>query len=510
MPALTGGYERVDLGGGYVLVAPGLRGRAERYSPGTVDLRAIESATSLLDEVLARNDMASVTTVDISASQIPTDDTASDLRDPHGEEALLFEVPDLGPSAGQVVLSVNEAGGLSWHFPIEAGQIQPPSERGRGGKKRFLITRRVPPAPAPETMRDRALFGVVGRKILKVIVYPVSDILLAKPAQWVAQYWEGRNRSYEIRNFSPENYRQATATSDDRQRLALTAKQLDSLAQGRTLLFIHGTFSNGHSAFHDLPPAFMTEVYRRYGGRVVAFNHFTISHDPQTNVRWFLDEIRKMSSGKKLEIDVVCHSRGGLVARTLAEGKSAFGMDTDAVDVRRIVFVAVPNQGTLLANPDHVGNMIDRLTTSLNFIPPGSPADWLEGLLIAVKIIGHGALNGLVGLQSMHPQGEFLTSLNRGGRPHAEYLAIAANYEPVDEGLRSLACRSANVLVDAVFEEAENDLVVPERGVYEKNGSESFPIAVERCLRLPATAGVMHTTIFRNTDVVRRLGEWLR
>jgi hypothetical protein len=57
---------------------------------------------------------------------------------------------------------------------------------------------------------------------------------------------------------------------------------------------------------------------------------------------------------------------------------------------------------------------------------------------------------------------------------------------------------------------AENDLVVPERGVYEDNGAGNFPIAMERCLRLPAASGVMHTTIFGTADVVHRLSQWLQ
>ena len=167
MPALNGGYERVDLGGGYVLVAPGLRGRAERLGQATPGLRAIENATPLFDDVFARNEMTTVTTVDITAAQVPTGEVASALRDTHGEDALLLEVPDLGPQAGQVVLSVDEAGALSWHFPLDEGHIQPPSVRGVGDKKRFLVRRRVPPAPPPEAARDRALLGAIGRKLLR-------------------------------------------------------------------------------------------------------------------------------------------------------------------------------------------------------------------------------------------------------------------------------------------------------------------------------------------------------
>ena len=506
MPRLEGDYRPVDLGRGYVLTAPGLRGNAERRDAGTPDVRAAEQATPLIDDALARNGMESVATIDIAATEMPAGPSIHDLRDAHGDDALLLEVPDFGPTNGQVVLSINEAGALTWHFPLEDGEIQPPAVRGAGAKKRFYIRRRVAPVPPPNAARDRALFGVIGRKLLKVIVYPITDLFLGKPAELVAEYWEKKNRAYGIRDFSPSNYREATATPEDRRRLALTPAQLGNFTKGRALFFIHGTFSNAHGAFSDLPPDFMTTIHQRYQGRVFALNHFTMSHDPQTNVRWFLDEIARMSLAGKLDVDIVCHSRGGLVARTLVDGQSAFGIDTSPVNVSRIAFVGVPNQGTPLTDPDHMSDMIDRFTTVLNVAPPGSPADWLEGLLIAVKILGHGALKGLAGLQSMNPKGKFLAALNTGGRQNPDNLAIAADYDPTDEALKSIVKDGA---VDAIFQDAGNDLVVPELGVYGENGSGTFPIPTAACLRLPASAGVTHTTMFANADVQRRLNSWL-
>jgi hypothetical protein len=507
MAQLMGGSERVNLGGGYALLAPGLRGRAERLDGGPADLRARTDTTTLLAATLASAGMTSVATIEIEAMPTPVA-APVELRLARGEEALLLEVPDLGPEAGQVVLAINESGALTWHFPLEGGHIQPPSVRGAGDKKRFLIRRRVPPVVAPEPARERALWGALGRKLLKVIVYPITDRLLTAPLAHIAEYWEEANRAYRLRQFSPDNYR-SKASAAERDRFMLAASDLDRLVAGRALLFVHGTFSTAHGAFHDLPPEFMSELHQRYGGRVFAFDHFTMSHDPERNVRWFVDAIRRLSA-KPLDLDIVCHSRGGLVARTLAEGKDAFGIDTDQVRTNRIALVAVPNGGTVLTDPDHMVEMIDRFTTALNAFPPGGVADIFEGLLISVKIIGHGALNALVGLQSMHPQSQFLKKLNRGGQPQERYFAVAADYEPNEPSLRSLLAASAVHLVDKVFEDAENDFVVPERGVYEKNGSECFPIGGNRCLRLPASAGVMHTTMFGHPEVVRRLGEWLR
>ena len=131
-----------------------------------------------------------------------------------------------------------------------------------------------------------------------------------------------------------------------------------------------------------------------------AFNHFTLSHDPRRNVEWLVGQL---PAGAPLDIDIVCHSRGGLVARTIAEQPSMFGLDTSRLSVRRVVFVGVPNNGTLLAHPDHMMKMIDRFTTLLNVFPSGVVTETLEAIITAVKVIGHGALKGLQGLASMQP-----------------------------------------------------------------------------------------------------------
>lgn len=514
MAELRGGAERISLGFDYTLVAPGLRGRAQLLNAGGTNLRAAEESTGLLDDVLAKADMRSVKTVEIRAANVlGTAAGASQLRDANGDDALVLETPDLGPETGQLVMSVNEAGAITWHFAMEGGEIASPdtsASRGAGAPRRFYIRRDAPSVPPGLDTNDRALFGATGRKLLKVIVYPVTDRLLGKPARAIAEYWEEANRAYGLRRFTPADYRAPTSTDAERSAVALTTDDAQRLTRGRALLFLHGTFSTAHGAFHDIPPELMGELHRRYDGRVFAFNHFSLSHDPKQNVEQLLARLQQLLPSGSLDVDIVSHSRGGLVARTLAEGKDAFGIDTDRVRVHRIVFAGVPNQGTLLAKPDHMVSMIDRMTTALNLVPPGGVADILEGVLIGVKIIGHGALKALVGLRSMDPDGDFLQQLNKHGRNDAEYLAISANYAPSDAGLRGIVRGAVDSVMDRVFEANENDLVVPESGVYAKNGSLGFPIADARCVRIPESAGVMHTGMFGHGAATKALGEWLR
>ena len=99
-----------------------------------------------------------------------------------------------------------------------------------------------------------------------------------------------------------------------RSRRRLNAGDWARLGAGRALLFVHGTFSSC-DAFHDLPPAVMEELSARYGGRLFAFDHPTLSDDPAANAEYLLAQL---PAGTSLTVDIVCHSRGGLVAREIA------------------------------------------------------------------------------------------------------------------------------------------------------------------------------------------------
>src|SRR5688500_1997158 len=103
MADLDGSSAPVGLGRQFVLIAPGLAGRAELREPGTGELRAAEQATPALDEALARVDMTTFGTVEIIAKPVPgrAAGPTAPLRDAHGDDALALEVPDLGPGFGQ-------------------------------------------------------------------------------------------------------------------------------------------------------------------------------------------------------------------------------------------------------------------------------------------------------------------------------------------------------------------------------------------------------------------------
>jgi hypothetical protein len=328
-----------------------------------------------------------------------------------------------------------------------------------------------------------------------VLAFKLLDPLIGAIGERFAGRWEAQKRPYRLRRFGPDDYASDAVEPLER------AEAWQPLAGGRTLLLVHGTFSRAHSAFGTMPRAFVEELHQLYGGRVIAFDHFTLSHDPRTNVEWLLTHL---PPDLDLELDILCHSRGGLVARTLAEKQGELTAGSGrAVRVGRVVFVASPNAGTALADPRHLGSFIDSYTNLLNFLPDNGVTEVLEGVVTVAKLLATGTLGGLDGLRCMAPGGDFLRWLNAPAQAAPEYSALAGDFEPVDAGWKLWA---RNRLLDSIFE-AGNDLVVPTEGVYAANGSSLFPI--ERRFTFGRGDGISHSAFFPERRAQERILSWL-
>jgi hypothetical protein len=481
----AGGPVRV---GTVELRTPGLVGNAELRMPGAPGTRAAEQSTDALEQALANEDFTPRQTVELTQTREVPAPAVGTRSTAFGEPAIELRVPAPGAEEGQVVLAADEAGVLTWHFPVDqGGQL----DVTRGGTTRtYVIRRRVVPTPGGQT---RALLGAFGKKILKVLVFPLIEPVIGAVSSHFAGRWEERKRPYGLRPFTPQNYTTAAA-------VPLGADAWGPLSRGRALLLIHGTGSRSYIAFAGLTPEVVTALHERYQGRVFAFDHFTLSHDPCENVRRLLELV---PDGVNLDLDVICHSRGGLVARTLAEQARQERAGAGSVRVRRVVFVAVPNAGTRLTDTHYLGDLVDAYTNLLNFFPDNGVTDVLEAFLTVVKHLAAGAVKGLDGLQAMVPSGTFLKALNAGPKDDKQYFALSADYEPTEPGLKAYF---ANRLMDGIHR-AANDLVVPTGGVYEQNGSNRFPIA-DRYVFTRAD-GVHHGNFFSQRVTQQKILQWL-
>ncbi|MEP6780529.1 MAG: alpha/beta hydrolase [Gemmatimonadaceae bacterium] len=506
MPRLDGGSQPVTLSGNYRIRAPGVVGQVNitqgRAISGVTRSVGVAREGTALDRALAAQSMQDLATVDLSIEREIPQPSGGTLRGPTGDDAIELEVPAPKDGSGTIVLSVNEAGAITWNFPLtDSNEIAPPTRAGAAGTLKFRIPKSPAHTPTSGTAQTRSIFGVVGKKILKVLIYPATDRLVGPLANTFAGSWEKDHRPYRFRTVTPDNYNLGDITP-----LTPGDAEWKRLGAGRSLFFVHGTFSSTHSAFAGLERSDIEALSNAYGGRVFAFDHFTLSHSPAQNVN---EMAKLLPTNIPIDADILCHSRGGLVAREMIERAAAHGLN-GKLSIGKVVFVGVPNAGTILTSPSHMIDMIDRMTTAIDFLPDGPVAWILEGIITAVKVVGHGGLNSLAGLMSMIPNGDYLNTLGGATTDHATYLGIAADFDAKATAFDRLVLIQAagNKIIDRIFQDAQNDLVVPTAGVAGGKGT-LFPIPALEMLTLDKTAKVTHTTYFSNQAVRDQLHTWL-
>jgi pimeloyl-ACP methyl ester carboxylesterase len=254
---------------------------------------------------------------------------------------------------------------------------------------------------------------------------------------------------------------------------------------------IHGTFSQAHTGFRGFDRSFMDDVWALYDERIFAFDHPTLSVTPTQNA----EELLKMlPSDGRIELDIIAHSRGGLVARELAELLQSDNRAT----IRNSVLVAAPNTGTELADDEHMREFIETYLAIFDFIPPHPVAVGIEGVIAAIKEFAAGSLAALPGLQAMNPTK--MKQINSRSVPAGiAYYTMTANY---DAGIDEPAQYVKNKIVDAVFD-AENDLVVPTL-------SASPPNLADQSREFPRTQDIFHSQYFADTAAQTTMLQWLQ
>lgn len=477
------------------LRTPGMTGVARAIDTGDRGrLRAQEMTTDALEDALAAHSMLPQETIEIAGAREERGSSTVTRSTSTGEPAIVLETPDPGPDFGQLVLAQDESGVLTWNLPrTDRDEV----DVTRGGRTlTYVIRRHVPPAAPMGAGQSRGLIGAVGKKVLKVLAFPLVERGIGAVAEHYATAWEKQHRPYGLRSVTPDNFAQAEGGPVPEM---LWHPERDA----RALLLVHGTFSRIHSGFGGLDHQTVAELDHHYAGRVFGFDHVTLSEDPKRNVERF---VQMMPEGASLDLDIVCHSRGGLVSRVLAEQQSAISLGSRAITIRQVVFIATPNAGTALADFKHLGELVDRYTSILNLFPDNGVTNVLETIITVVKHLAVGALSGLPGLTSMTPGGPYLAELNQPSTGGTFYRALAADYEPANAGLQALV-RIRDAVTDRVFSDAGNDLVVPSAGVYDANGASGFPIDARHTYA--AEEGVQHSGFFRHADARRRLLAWL-
>jgi pimeloyl-ACP methyl ester carboxylesterase len=266
----------------------------------------------------------------------------------------------------------------------------------------------------------------------------------------------------------------------------LQEKDVAGPFSGRTLVLVHGTFSNADNMLAEFTAPdgrglrFLnraTSGARKYH-RVLFFEHPTLSVSPVINAL----ELGRALAGSSGQIDVIGHSRGGLVVRWWLE---AFGSSLHLATGARVraVLAGSPLHGTSLAAPDkiqHAMSLVSNVGTfgekTLQLVGLANPFLWVAGKLLEVIVSVTGALArtplvdaltalvpGLSG-QSAVDNNHEINRLRIG--PVAvdpAYYAIMSNFETQNPTWRFWRNfrkdRAADLASDIVFP-GDNDLVV--------------------------------------------------
>lgn len=436
----------------------------------------------------------------------------------------------VGADEDAVVL-LEQDGLYSWHHPVEREVTEPAVRRRAGG-----------PAPSPGRRIAFALeFGARPSAAAQTRGF-LGDLLFAGARafvlKFVARKVAGMVMHHLEAHIEPGLLTMPSPDTETWHRIdGLGAVKLPKNRPARILLFVHGTFSSTVGAFgalgaFDWGRALLTAAAREYDA-VLGYDHVTLSADPGANARDLLRALKSAELAQPLEIDVVCHSRGALVARSFTE--EVLPQENFAAQVRRMIFVGGTNGGTELASPGNWRTLVDLYTNLvaaasrvLALVPhAAAPAQVIRGLVQGlgafVKYLvsyateeGEGEI-GVPGLAAMRPGGPFVTTLNQTqpGQPSpadVQCYVVTSDFEPDVGGTepKQLPVRLLTALADGLVDRLmgeSNDLVV------DTDSMAAIDLAVggfvkDRC-DLGGNAHVYHTVYFTRPEVCTALANWL-
>ena len=283
------------------------------------------------------------------------------------------------------------------------------------------------------------------------MLYKLRDGITKIAYHGLVRYWS--NPSH-LRNFQASNYKKQNSYIGRKSRDYIFGND-----KKRHLLFIPGTFLSAQATFSTIAEDVMEKLEYIYEGRLVAFDHPTIHISLEDNVDFLLKNIPV-----DCELDIICHSRGGLVARALTQSDLKF-------KIRKIVCFGTPYLGTPLLMKKHkqilsellikklstaeleeIYNHIRILVPGLELIPwKGYIKKYLIDILIEL-------ISEFPGLKCMNPDDNQIFQVNK--PKSVQWYSISSIHQ-----LGFFLGRVSDRELQDVFE-AENDGIVPTYGSF--------------------------------------------
>ncbi len=297
----------------------------------------------------------------------------------------------------------------------------------------------------------------------------------------------------------------------------------------KILLFVHGTFSQSEALIERglaKTPAgrkLLADAVSRYA-LVLCYDHPTLGVSPLLNAF----DLAALLRPSPASIDIVCHSRGGLVARWFCEAYA------DPAVPRRVVFVGAPLAGTSLASAPRLKSALDLLTNIAEALRAASDLaaanaffTAASGLLRVISTVTNTVANTMLkaplldaaialvpGLDAMsrtgnNPEINRLRA-NTGGADFTSgalrYFAVQSNFEPRELGWNFLRLfskpmqRLGDWAADQVFE-GPNDLIVDTGSMAETADARFITIAHD----FGTNERVHHTNYFEQGETLKAI-----
>lgn len=382
-----------------------------------------------------------------------------------------FTLPQPAPGEGGLVLGPDENSG-KLHFPVNpiALDLDTPGQGSQGAVLGI------------EDVIGGAVAGVGGgiilKRVLQVIKSPIEKSLIDAFRHSEGEPWAGVLRNGEFQPIQgAEAWRSVAAPGSEK----------------RVLLLVHGFASSINDGSKD----WLAKLGQGYDA-VLGFNHPTVWCDPEQNANMLLDMI---PDDLRLSVDIIAHSRGGLVARSLVE----LVEPRDSFNVRRIITNGTPHAGTRLADPERWDRLVSIGMTAASWLASATGAlVWVPKVLELVLKAASQIAFDLPGIGAMTPSGAFIQKINAGAdsgsriaaaQSNVRYTTITSRYSVF--GTAHPAFQQAmNAFAAQAFFDTPNDLVVP---------TESMS-AIDQLGLVPKErqllAGLDHFSYFRDSQVL--------
>lgn len=513
------------------LQAPATRRSRKLNTSGSVPMPTNSGEThnnDLILDSLEKSGMELMREVEIEP--VPQSGTRR-MRSASASSTAEFNV-DLAQSEEAVIL-LEQDGMYLWKYASEARII--PSMRRRGAglettqKRVVFLVEIASPAETDTDERHRSILG------------KVKDFAWGKVKVYVLKFVAGATvelaRKRLEKNVSRGIVHIKSASPGEWQVISgLQELKLPTDRAPKIFLFVHGTFSSTVGAFGIFGgtpwgKSFLDSALKTYDA-VIGFNHATLSEDPLQNAQQLLDAFQDTSWVIPPQLDVIAHSRGGLVIRCLIE-KLLPQTDFQAT-FNKVIFVACTNGGTLLAEPANWESLVNLYTNLaagacrvIGLISPQSKIvtlvldDVIQSIGSFIKFCADSAITDrlIPGLSAMEPDGEFIKDINlsQTNQPTIEnsyYCAITSVFKPRLTGEHEpheLPKRFLSLLrgkfIGQLMKEA-NDLVV------DTESMSTIDLQIGNFIKerydFEENPQVYHTNYFTRPEVANALVRWLR